>query len=107
MEYVRVSGADWARLGADAERFAHFIGNRAFMRMTDGRCAALEVRELEGAYFCTIYDRRPQTCRDLGRGSPQCEAERIRKDTAARAAITLRASGRPLPPPAWSSPKEA
>jgi len=77
--YVRVSGDDWTRLGADAERLAHFAGrgHEAFMRMRDGHCAALEVRR-GGEFFCTIYDRRPQTCRDLGRGSPACLGELAR-----------------------------
>ena len=76
--YVRVTGDDWARLGADAERVAHFIGNRAYLRMRDGHCAALEVRRgADGAtdFFCALYERRPQTCRDLGRGSPECAGE--------------------------------
>lgn len=76
--YVRVSGADWARLGADAERVTHFIGHRAYMRLTDGHCAALRPRRAhDGAteWFCTIYDRRPQICRDLARGSPACLGE--------------------------------
>ena len=76
--YVRVSGDDWARLGPDAERVAHFIGHRAYLRMREGRCAAWVTRAgPDGAaeYFCTIYERRPQVCRDLGRGSPECEAE--------------------------------
>lgn len=76
--YVPVTGADWSRLGAEAERLAHFVGIRAFMQMHDGHCAALEVRRTaDGAaeFFCTVYEQRPQTCRDLGRGSPQCEGE--------------------------------
>lgn len=76
--YVPVTGADWSRLGEEAERLAHFVGIRAFMRMRDGHCAALEVRRpAEGAaeFFCTMYERRPQVCRDLGRGSPQCAGE--------------------------------
>jgi hypothetical protein len=82
--YVRVTGDDWARLGAEAERVARFIGNRAFMKMTGGHCAALERRaaaDESGAaeFFCTVYARRPQVCRDLGRGSSQCEAELMRK----------------------------
>ena len=80
---MRVTGADWERLGTDAERVAHFIGNRAYMRMTSaGRCAALDVRPAaDGAreFFCTIYERRPQVCRDLARGSPECEGERMAK----------------------------
>lgn len=80
-KYVRVSGDDWSRLGAEAERVAQFIGNRAYMRIEAGKCAALAVRVkadgAEGAkeFFCTIYDRRPRVCRDLERGSPQCEGE--------------------------------
>ena len=77
-EYVWIRGDDWSRLGDDADRLAHFIGHRAFMRMRDGHCAALDVRVTpDGAkeFFCTIYERRPEICRDLGRGSPECEAE--------------------------------
>jgi len=80
--YVCVTGDDWNRLGEKAEQVAHFIGNRAYMKMNDGHCAALEVRlDALGAeeHFCTIYNRRPQTCRNLARGSPQCEAELLRK----------------------------
>lgn len=76
--YVRVTGDDWSRLGTDAERIAHFIGTRAYMRMSDSHCAALEIRRTAAGdpeYFCTLYDRRPQVCRDLARGSPQCEGE--------------------------------
>ena len=41
--YVPVKGDDWTRLGADAERWAVFVNNRAFMRMVEGHCAALRV----------------------------------------------------------------
>lgn len=76
--YVRVTGDDWARLGADAERVAHFIGHRAYLRMEAGRCLALRPgRDATGRadFFCTLYDRRPQACRDLDRGSPACAGE--------------------------------
>ena len=76
--YVRVTGDDWVRLGEAAERVAHFIGHRAYMRMEHGHCAALMKRTDDAGgieYFCTIYERRPQVCRDLARGSPQCLAE--------------------------------
>jgi Fe-S-cluster containining protein len=70
-----------------AEELAEFMGHRAFMRMRDGHCAALDVRsEKDGApdFYCTIYDRRPQICRDLARGSAECAGERNLK---------------PMPPP--------
>lgn len=76
--YVRVTGEDWARLGDEAERLAHFVGHRAYMRMDGGHCAALEVRPAaEGGaeFFCTAYERRPQVCRDLARGSAECAGE--------------------------------
>lgn len=88
---MRVTGADWTRLGDDAERVAHFAGrgNEAFMRMSAGHCAALAVRltaagEGENAggvreFFCTLYEYRPQICRDLARGSPECAGERALK----------------------------
>ncbi len=84
--YVRVTGDDWSRLGDAAGDLAHFIGNRAFMKMTNGHCAALSQRPRTDGhpeFFCTCYDRRPQTCRDLARGSPQCEAELERKAVVA------------------------
>lgn len=80
--YVRVTGEDWSRLGEAAERLAHFVEHRAFMRMSDGHCAALELRRAPDGgpeFFCTIYERRPQICRDLARGSPECEGERATK----------------------------
>lgn len=84
--YVRVTGEDWARLGERAETVAQFIGHRAFMRMREGHCAALEVRvdPATGArdFFCAVYEWRPQVCRDLARGSPECEGERARKVAA-------------------------
>jgi len=81
-----VTGDDWSRLGAKAERFAHFIGHRAYMKMEHGHCAALLVQILpsgERVYWCRLYQQRPQICRDLGRGSPECEAERALKSAKA------------------------
>ncbi len=77
--YVRVTGADHARLGRVAGAWTQFLGNRCYMRMVDGHCAALRRDPDTGRMRCGIYDRRPQVCRDLERGSPQCEAERLRK----------------------------
>jgi uncharacterized protein len=81
-QFVRVTGDDWERLGTAAGRVAHFIGNRAFMQMTGGHCAALELRRSSGnepEFFCTLYEQRPQICRDLARGSPECAGERALK----------------------------
>jgi uncharacterized protein len=89
--YVEVTGDDHARLGDDADRLAHFIGNRAYMRIVDGHCAALTV-DLEGRRFwCTVYDRRPEVCRDLERGSPACAGERATKGDRPRILLAAKA----------------
>jgi Fe-S-cluster containining protein len=84
---VRVTGDDYARLGEAAERLTHFVGNRCYMRMTGERCAALSITP-SGEFVCSVYQHRPQICRDLSRGGPECEAERQQK--AERASARLR-----------------
>jgi Fe-S-cluster containining protein len=86
---VRVTGDDHARLGAAADDLVRFIGNRAYMRLSDGHCAALRV-EPGGRFVCSVYDARPDTCRDLARGSPQCAGERFLKEDRAAALVQLR-----------------
>ena len=81
--YVRVTGNDHARMGPLANRWTTFVGNRCYMNMHDGRCAALRRERATGRLLCGIYSVRPQVCRDLERGSPACAAERDRKQAAA------------------------
>ena len=77
--HARVTGDDYERLGDDAERLVEFLGNQAFLRLstTSGdapnHCAALVVQD--GRFLCSVYERRPQVCRDLERGSPACAGE--------------------------------
>jgi uncharacterized protein len=73
--YVRVSGEDLARLGELGGGLVTWSANRAYMRMHDGRCAALRVQASTGMFVCTVYERRPRICRDLERGSPECQGE--------------------------------
>ena len=73
--YVRVSGDDHARLGDRADDVVRFESNRAYMRMYDGHCAALDVDARSGLLVCNVYETRPQVCRDLGRGSRECLGE--------------------------------
>jgi len=74
-----VTGDDWSRLGPEAEQWTHWRSNHAFMKMNAGHFAALAIEKTSrgSRFVCQIYDRRPQTCRDLARGSPQCEASVI------------------------------
>lgn len=88
VDYVRVTGDDHERLGADAAALTHFIGNRCYMRMhKDGHCGALRVGD--GRFVCSVYGNRPQVCRDLERGSPVCEAEIERKGDSPSALVQL------------------
>ena len=93
--HARVTGDDHARLGEAADDLVVFLGNQAFMRVArpegaPGRCAALVVER--GRFRCAVYERRPQVCRDLDRGSPACEGERETKGprVAALTKLTLR-----------------
>ncbi len=73
--YVRLDGADHARLGSRASELVHFEGNRAYLRMVDGHCAALVIDSERGRFVCAAYPDRPRTCRDLERGSEACLGE--------------------------------
>ncbi|MBX3466667.1 MAG: YkgJ family cysteine cluster protein [Planctomycetes bacterium] len=73
-QHVRVTGDDHARLLPEEQaRLTVWRGNRCFLAMTDGHCAALAA--VDGRWGCTIYERRPQLCRDLARGGPACRHE--------------------------------
>jgi len=71
--FVQVSGDDYERLGDAAAAATHFIGNRCYLRMVGQACAALKALPA-GRYGCALYPTRPQPCRDLARGSPECLA---------------------------------
>jgi Fe-S-cluster containining protein len=76
---VRVSGDDYERLGDRAADLVWFDGTRAHMRMHEGHCSALQIDSKNRQYLCSVYETRPQVCRDLARGSSACLAERIAK----------------------------
>jgi len=73
--YVPVTGADHARIGDRVDELTHFEGNRCYMNMRDGHCAALVIDQQTRQFVCSIYEQRPSTCRDLERGSPACRGE--------------------------------
>ena len=74
-EYVRVFGIDLERMDARAQSFVHFLGNRCFMRLEEGRCAALVIAPETRRFTCSIYEMRPDVCRSLERGSSGCRGE--------------------------------
>jgi hypothetical protein len=74
-EYVRVFGTDWDRMDDRARELTQFIGNRCFMRIEDGRCAALVIDPVARRFRCSIYEERPDCCRALERGMGACLGE--------------------------------
>lgn len=59
-----------------AQALTHFLGNRCYLRLEDGHCAALVVEPGPPARFlCSIYEMRPDACRALERGSGACRGE--------------------------------
>ncbi len=75
--HVPVTGRDWDRLADRADELTDWTESHAFMRMERGRCIALA--DDADRLRCTVYERRPDVCRELERGGPACEAERARK----------------------------
>ena len=74
--YVVVTGADHARLRvAEQQALTEFHGTRCFMKMEDGHCIALVQHGAE--WLCSIYERRPQLCRDYERGGAACSVDRV------------------------------
>jgi len=78
-EYVRVFGYDWDRMGDRAQGYTHFLGNRAYLRLQDGHCAALTIDPTGPRFTCAIYEERPDACRALERGGGACKADRHEK----------------------------
>jgi uncharacterized protein len=72
-------GVDFERIGDDVEKWVHFIENRAYMKMLDGHCSALTYDAAHGLFLCAIYERRPDVCRWLERGSGHCAGDRAEK----------------------------
>ncbi len=77
-EYIRVFGIDYDRMNDEARALTHFVGNRCYMRIEDGHCAALII-EPEGRFVCSIYPMRSDVCRSLERGTGACAGELLEK----------------------------
>jgi uncharacterized protein len=91
LTYVKVTGHDHGRLAELADELVWFDGNRAYMRMTGGHCAALRLEPESKRFFCSVYATRPDTCRDLARGSGACQGELASKGERPMLALGRRA----------------
>jgi hypothetical protein len=77
-----VTGEDHARLGEYAYSHAVFIEHRCYMRMREECCAALQILAC-GKFICSVYERRPEICREIVPGGPVCQAEKQAKASRA------------------------
>lgn len=68
--YVLLFEPDLERLGELVPQVTVEIKGRAFLRMAEGHCVAL--KQDGERWLCSIYDRRPQLCRDFARGIETC-----------------------------------
>jgi hypothetical protein len=68
-------GFDHARLAERAHDLTLFIGNRCYMKMAQGHCAALVLDLGTRRFVCSVYETRPTVCRELARDSGECSAE--------------------------------
>jgi Fe-S-cluster containining protein len=71
---VELTAEDESRLSADEvlslTRFDEPTLRRRLIQRPGGACIAL--REEEGRFLCSIYERRPGACRDFENGSRLC-----------------------------------
>ena len=90
--YVAVTGADHGRLAEQADSLTHFEGNRCYMNMFEGHCAALVLDAANSHFVCSVYELRPATCRDLESGSGACRGEIHAKGERPEALLQLHRS---------------
>ena len=80
--YVAVTAADVRGMSRATEgRYVERRGDRLWLKMVHGRCAALHARQ--GHYSCRIYGARPSVCRVVTSGSRECLDARRRRGVTA------------------------
>jgi Fe-S-cluster containining protein len=83
--WIHVMAGDDDRLGGERVRHLTVLtqhGRGYFarsMKMVGGRCTAFRDRLTDGGCGCSIYEVRPDICRDFAAGSPDCHAARRRR----------------------------
>jgi Fe-S-cluster containining protein len=77
-EYVSVSGPDHDRMDKrTSSRYVIKRGDRKFLKMVNGHCAALHARQ--GHFSCRMYKMRPTPCHVVEAGSRECLVARKRR----------------------------
>jgi Fe-S-cluster containining protein len=77
-EYVAVTAADLRGMTRTLQaRYVETRGERKWLKMVHGRCAALKARQ--GHFSCRIYGARPDPCHVVEAGSRECLDARRRR----------------------------
>jgi Fe-S-cluster containining protein len=77
-EYVAVTAGDVRGMSRrTGSRYVERRGDRLWLKMLRGRCAALHARQ--GHFSCRIYGERPNVCRVVVAGSRECLDARRRR----------------------------
>lgn len=81
--HVDLAATDFARLTLEEmETWTVVMHSRVYLRSPGGRCIALGIRD--GRWACTIYERRPDPCREYARGEAACWWSRSERLPAVR-----------------------
>ncbi len=77
-DYVTVVSTDRLRMRVQTQaRYVEQRGDRAWLKMLHGHCAALRARQ--GHFSCRMYGERPNVCRVVTEGSRECLDARKRR----------------------------
>jgi Fe-S-cluster containining protein len=83
--WIHVMACDDERLGHQGVRHLTVLTEHGrgyiarSMKMVGGRCIAFRDRLVDGGCGCSIYETRPDICRDFQAGSADCLAARRRR----------------------------
>ena len=83
--WIHVMAPDDDRLGDDRVRHLTVLTRHGrgyvarSMKMEGGRCVAFRDRLPDGGCGCSIYENRPDICREFEAGTPDCLAARRRR----------------------------
>jgi len=76
--YVSVTDPDFDAMSRQTRaRLVVRKGERRYLKMLHGHCAALRARQ--GHYSCRIYGERPLPCHTVAAGSRECLAARTKR----------------------------
>ncbi len=76
--YVALAETDLLRMSRTTRaRYVVRRGERRYLKMLHGRCAALRARQ--GHFSCRIYGERPRPCHVVEAGSRECLDARRRR----------------------------